>query len=265
MCLIIVKEEGKELVSKQMISEVWIDNPHGAGIIYKRKDNSTFRMIKGIMEEDKLHEVIKDLKLCKNDFIAYHLRWATSGNIDQYNTHPFIVHEDAGKVTALQAISTEKTLFVMHNGVIYDLNDKKAKKSDTVRFISEYLSQLNVRDLFHNEAIQAMIEKFIDGSRLLLAHSAYGVKMYGEWHEHEEYLISKDYCDATKSTNFSTPISNDWWSAWDSKQDRNQAFGSQIEWDWCDGCGQICDEVTYDAEFDGYVCQECKEYLKIMN
>ena len=109
-----------------------------------------------------------------------------------------------------------------------------------------------------------MVEKFIDGSRILLAHSAYGVKMYGEWHEHEDYLISKQYCDATKSTNFNTPISNHWWSAWDS---RNYSYDNskQTEWEWCDGCGNICDEVVYHTEFDCYVCNECKDYMQIID
>ena len=264
MCLIIIKENGKKLVSNQMISEVWLDNPHGAGIIYKRNGSDIYQMIKGLMTEDDLHDTISKLKLGKKDFIAYHLRWATSGKLDAANTHPFIVHEDVGTVSSLEVHNTKKTMFVMHNGVIYDLNDKKAKYSDTIRFISEYLSKIPMHDLFKSPTIKALIEKFIDGSRLFLAHSRYGHTLYGTWHEHEGYLISKPYKEATKSSCYYTDETY-WWSypkkaehqgqmqMWDlpeGKESDNDSF--------CDCCGYTTDVVEYDDDWGVELCNKCK-------
>jgi predicted glutamine amidotransferase len=269
MCLIILKEEGQPLVPNTMINEVWIDNPHGAGIIFKRNGKPSYQMVKGLMDEEQLYDTISKLKLTENDFIAYHLRWATSGEIDQKTTHPFIVHEDVGVVDSLTAHNSDKTLYVMHNGVIYDLNDKKAKKSDTVRFVSEYLSQVHMDDIFHNEAIIQMIEKFIDGSRLFLAHSKYGRITYGEWHMHNGYQISKAYEQATKSSQ--APKLNkyskygqgtfDW--DWDAAYTQNDSLSYNVEDDlWCDWCGRYDNSVVKENVYNGNVCKTCKkEYL----
>lgn len=197
MCLIIIKEVGKELVSKKMISEVWEKNPHGAGLIYKKKNGSSYKMIKGLMTEEDLISTVKSLNLTKDDWIAYHLRWATSGDIDQKTTHPFVVHNDKDVINTLSVERSDKTVMVMHNGVIYDLNDKTAKESDTQRLISEYLSKIAYKELLYNDAVKSLIEKFIDGSRLLIVHGREGHVTYGKWHEHEGYMISKPYKDAT--------------------------------------------------------------------
>lgn len=259
MCLIIVKKEGKSLVSKQMIEEVWYDNPHGAGLIYRRAGTSTFKMVKGLMFEDDLHNEIKRLQLTDKDFIAYHLRWATSGEIDEYNTHPFVVHQDAGRVKALRVEgNSDKTMFVMHNGVIYDLNDKKAKVSDTIRFVSEYLSNIKTHDIFKNIAMKSMIEKFIDGSRLLITHNSYGYVTYGDWHEHDGYLLSKEYTQATKSTNGIQIGHNKYWNYWENQSVSGKNL-NQIGLEFCDYCGS-CDKkenIKFVHEYNAHMCKEC--------
>jgi predicted glutamine amidotransferase len=260
MCLIIVKENGKELVPNKMISEVWIDNPHGAGIIFKRANSKRYQMIKGLMSEEELNQTIKKLSLSKNDFIAYHLRWATSGNLDAANTHPFIVHQDVGRVSAVKAESTDKTMFVMHNGVIHDLNDKKAKHSDTIRFVSEYMSDLSMNDLFKNATVKSLIEKFIDGSRLFIANNRHGHTMYGNWHEHEGYLISKPYKDATKSSHYKNDLwHNEFKSSFNNSFVSSQESLFQQEVEWCDCCGQTKDSVKYNSNWNCYVCSECRQ------
>jgi hypothetical protein len=264
MCLIIIKENNKPLVSHDMIQEVWIDNPHGAGIIFKREGSDNYQMIKGMMSEIELHQTIKQLKLSEKDFIAYHLRWATSGEIDAKTTHPFIVHEEVGRVEALSAHNSKKTLYVMHNGVIRDLNDKEAKVSDTVRFASEYLSDIPAYNLFNSKVTKQLIEKFIDGSRLFLAHSNYGHILYGDWHEHGDYIISKPYKEATKSSQYknwnynswsrnTNQLTFDWW-----KQDKNNK-GKQ---DWCDWCGQY-DNVKFTSAYNGHVCKSCEKEFQV--
>lgn len=268
MCLIIIKNENKPLVNHEMIEEVWIDNPHGAGIVFKRHNSDTYQMLKGLMSELELHQAIKQLKLSEKDFIAYHLRWATSGEIDAATTHPFIVHEDIGQVNALSAHNSKKTMYLMHNGVIHDLNDKKAKFSDTQRFVSEYVSKLPLYDVFKNPAIKSMVEKFIDGSRLFLAHAKYGHILYGDWHEHGEYLISKPYKDATKSTyynkfNSSNSNSNQsaLWNDWDFSFEKQEP-PKQItdDADWCDWCGRY-ETSKYINQYNGHVCSSCiKEF-----
>tara|TARA_R100000900_G_scaffold90455_1_gene70220 strand:- start:254 stop:1078 length:825 start_codon:yes stop_codon:yes gene_type:complete len=274
MCLIILKDNNVDLVPKETIAEVWIDNPHGAGIIFKRHKSDNYQMVKGLMTEQSLHDMIDKLKLSDADFVAYHLRWATSGKLDAANTHPFIVHEDVGEVSALTAHNSMKTLFIMHNGVIHDLNDKKAEHSDTIRFISEYLSDVPMYDLFHNEAIQAFIEKFIDGSRLFIAHSKYGHKLFGEWHEHGNYTISKEYSQATKSSQYVKPKSyygKDLYN-WDMPYETNYnqiSFWDELEdkkkdsYEWCDGCGACNETVKYNRDFSCYICSHCKKEFEL--
>jgi hypothetical protein len=271
MCLIIVKEEGQSLASKAMLSKVWEKNPHGAGIIYKKNDTSKYKMIKGMMTLKDLMRVIDELNLTDKDFIAYHLRWATSGDVDQKTTHPFVVHDDAKYVNALSVEEGEKSMFVMHNGVIHDLNDKQAKESDTQRFIMEYISQLSVRNIFHCQVTKALIEKFIDGSRLLITHPMHGRIKYGDWHEHEGFSISKPYSQATpfkakpyQRSAFSNSFSQ--FSFWDDEKLIDTRV-SEIEpvtsamvgsEEWCDWCGQNT-QSEYNSVWGGYICQFCND------
>jgi len=259
MCLIIIKNPNQNLVPSNMLSEVWERNSDGAGIIYKRHDSNNYQMVKGIMTLSGLEDMIGALKLTKKDFIAYHLRYATSGKIDQAATHPFVIHEDAKHVNALSVNDSSKTMFVMHNGVIHDLNDCK-KQSDTQRFIMEYLSQIPAKSIYKDDVIKALVEKFIDGSRLLITHGVHGAIMYGKWHSHNGYLISKPYAEATiKKKKKGQQFDFNWTPPYLQVE-------SDEEWDWvdkqehCEFCGQERESV-YNYETGSYLCTSCVQHF----
>ena len=269
MCLIILKNEGTELVPQDMLDEVWEKNPDGAGFIYKKANTREYCMIKGLMTMDALNEAIKKVGLGKDDFIAYHMRIATSGEIDKRGTHPFVIHNDMNISQVLRVHSTDNTMMVMHNGVIHDLNQPNAKYSDTQRFVTEYLTQISPEDLFNNDIIKALVEKFIDGSRLLLTSNKYGRILYGGWHTHGDYFISKPYHKATYPKNKQATL-DDWWNYPEDNTmyDWNDSFevveGDTFpEYEYCDYCGQLHheDNLRYLDDFEATVCHTCiKDY-----
>ncbi len=246
MCLIIIKKKGKKLVPHNMLEKVWEKNPDGAGIIYK-KDNHPYKMIKGLMSLNQLTETISQLNLTKDDWIAYHLRYATSGDIDEKTTHPFVVHEDINFINALSVNESKKTLMVMHNGTIYSLNDNNAKLCDTQRFVKDYLCNIKHKDLFHNKTIKKLIESFIDESRLLLVHGTEGYITYGKWHEHKGYILSKPYRKAI-ANNVTCSLSS---------THRPTLFQEEEGIANCQWCGSY-QSTSYIHTFQQFVCQQCK-------
>jgi hypothetical protein len=265
MCLIISKEEGQDLVNNTMLEEIWDKNPHGAGIVFRKKGSSRFKMRKGYMTLQDLKNAIRSYGLTSEDYIAYHFRYATSGDTDKRGTHPFVVHEDAKAVSATRVTATDKTTFVFHNGVIYDLNDRKSNVSDTQRFVNHYLTEISTEDLFNNPVIQELIEKFIDGSRLLLINNKFGVKFYGSWHKHEDYLISKDYDEATGKDAIKNHFGSAWeneshdyywddWNDWDESDTYTSEVATELE--FCDYCCKS-EKSKYVQRHEAYLCNEC--------
>lgn len=255
MCLIIIKNKNQELVPTQMLSEVWERNSDGAGIIYKRHDSNNYQMVKGLMTLAGLEDMIASLKLTKKDFIAYHLRYATSGKIDQAATHPFVIHEDAKHVNALSVNDSSKTMFVMHNGVIHDLNDSD-KESDTQRFIMDYLAKLPAKSLYKDNVIKSLVEKFIDGSRLLITHGVHGAIIYGDWHTHQGYLISKPYYQATVSKKKKGNQFEFTWTPPYLEKESDDDFDWVDKQDQCEFCGRERESV-YNYETGSYLCTSC--------
>lgn len=263
MCLIIIKEETQDLVSQKILNEVWERNSDGAGIIYKKKGTQTFKMIKGLMTKKDLHKTVEMLSLTKDDFIAYHLRYATSGGVSKQTTHPFVVHNDANYVNALQVGNGLKSTFLMHNGIISDLNDKKSETSDTQRFVIEYLSQIDIEKLFNCKITKSLLEKFIDGSRLLLTHPKHGFITYGEWSEYEGYAISKPYQQATVQKRslsqkydlmypYNATQPNLFQGSY-SKKDKEIDYSTH---DYCQYCGHYRD-TKYIANYQCNICNSC--------
>ena len=272
MCLIVIKEEGQELVNNKMLKEIWDKNPHGAGIVYRKKGSKRFKMRKGYMTLNCLKNALNSYNINKGDFLAYHFRYATSGDTDKRGTHPFVVHEDAKMVSATKVTATDKTTFVFHNGVIYDLNDYKSNVSDTQRFVNEYLPEIPLNDLFNNSVIQELIEKFIDNSRLLLINNVHGVKLYGSWHDYEGYLISKNYEEATGKNAIKNHFGNAWeYEDWDNGHAWDDDYVWDNEWEdedsvldkiqFCDYCGRSR-ESDYNSTYHSYVCKGCIKQIE---
>lgn len=120
MCQIIIAN--RKLTIKEL-KENWEYNNDGAGFVYRGK------VYKGLMKlEDLLKTYLNVVEKDTKEKHIIHFRTATSGKVNEDNTHPFI-------------FSGHYALF--HNGVIHCLGDKE--KSDTRMLVELVLNSKNFK------------------------------------------------------------------------------------------------------------------------
>ena len=142
MCIIIAKKTGiiydKEIIEKN-VSNAWDNNPDGAGIAFKKKNEDKILITKGIFSLDKLLVVLKTLDIEKEDELIIHLRISTSGLVDKRNTHPFVITNDLEEITDFQVQYVKKPILA-HNGIFSKFTRTQSIYNDTVWFIKDFLS-----------------------------------------------------------------------------------------------------------------------------
>lgn len=111
MCMIIVSKCGI-IPPDSQIYELAIMNPHGWGIAYLRNGRT---VISRGMDADRLVKVIR--RVAGNPYVV-HMRYATHGDVDLENTHPF---------------SIGNGWWLFHNGII-DISITDPRRSDTYHF-----------------------------------------------------------------------------------------------------------------------------------
>ena len=117
MCLIVAKPKGKKnALTKERFVRAATRNPHGIGIAYN--DGSGLKVEKFIDVKDKLDDIYKIIE--NADAYLIHFRYATHGNKDLENVHPFKVTDN---------------LYVAHNGVLSKYPEINKEWSDTRNFV----------------------------------------------------------------------------------------------------------------------------------
>lgn len=115
MCLIIVKPEDC-IFNEDILDIAWDMNSHGAGFMVYNKENDTLSVRKGFFnKKDFIDEILK----YQDQRIVVHFRYATHGEKDTSNCHPF-------------RISSE--LALVHNGQMSEIKIWNEKYSDTWHF-----------------------------------------------------------------------------------------------------------------------------------
>lgn len=109
MCIITIKPAGNN-ISEDNLYNMWVNNPHGAGMMYAR--DGKLHVLKGLMTYSQF---IKAYRNVRDEKLVIHFRWRTHGPMLKKLTHPFYVKNNVGMV---------------HNGVIPFLNVKR-HESDT--------------------------------------------------------------------------------------------------------------------------------------
>jgi len=166
MCLIAYKP--KDVTIKQEdLYNAWSRNYDGSGVMFWTPENG----IKIERRKPSNFETIERMmKRYEDEDIALHLRYATSGEKEKHNAHPFRV---------LRKKSDGEDLVMMHNGVLSGtgiLGDKV--HSDTANFVKDWLTptfQEYGTSLLKNELFMKMLGKFTSGSKLLFLDDK------GEW------------------------------------------------------------------------------------
>ena len=163
MCIIIAKPAGVN-VPMEYLENSWAANPHGAGVCFAQEGK--LFISKGFMSLEEFTAFIGDTREWDDVPAIFHFRWATHGEKDKENTHPFEVIP--GK------------LAFAHNGVMRGMRvDGREELSDTQVFNRYILKQLP-HNFLRNEGIQRLITEAIDGDKLAFMDNLGNITIFNE-------------------------------------------------------------------------------------
>lgn len=160
MCVICIKPKNVAMPSEELLSNMWCNNPDGAGIMYAK--GGMVHIEKGMMTYNsfcnKLDEIRKTVDLDKVSVIM-HFRITTHGGTKPENCHPFPVTDSVG---LLQKKTVRTKLGVAHNGII-SITPRKGI-SDTMEYIVSQLGPLHkaVPQFYRDKNLMQMISNAID-------------------------------------------------------------------------------------------------------
>lgn len=182
MCVICHKPQGVEMPSDETIRLMFTQNPHGAGFAIQGDFNGKFKVKywKGFMKVEDFLEAIHSHQNLKDYRVVMHFRIKTSGETDEYTTHPFKM---SSQFQDLRKLSGQGDV-LFHNGVFTGLGGKvNEKSSDTQDFVigvaMHHLRQACDPSPLH----QTIAEKVIGSCRVMILHQNrnYQFKKYGTW------------------------------------------------------------------------------------
>jgi predicted glutamine amidotransferase len=207
MCIIIAKNSGVELPKHEILENCFDNNPHGAGIMYRRNKESVIHIAKGFMKLKELKRAITKLELKKEDSIVYHFRFATHGGKSAVNTHPFPISD---KVKDLKALIFKTDIGMCHNGII-PIALSQPDISDTMEFVKAGLAEWKKEGvLFSKSAIKIMKED-TGWSKYAFLESYGNVRIIGTgWSNVKGLLFSND--GYLKTTSWTTIDYTGWTS-----------------------------------------------------
>ncbi|MDO4501386.1 MAG: hypothetical protein Q4B60_08985 [Erysipelotrichaceae bacterium] len=223
MCIIAVKPEMAKMFDEDIIRQMFMRNPDGAGYMYV--ENGNVRIRKGFMKvEDLLNDLDQHNFEGKN--LVLHFRIGTSGLKDGLNTHPYPVYEE-------NALDCVASIGMAHNGVLHDFTPKWGSKiNDTQTFIHEVLQRLD-KGFIEDEEKLFLIEKIIGTNRLAFLDQDDSITLLGDF-------IEEDGCYYSNSS-YKPPVpvkypSNYWsyyrpQSLFDDEERKVLTFDSEAELD----------------------------------
>jgi hypothetical protein len=167
MCVAIVKPRNKG-IKKRHLKACYDGNPHGCGFAYAHK--GTVEIVKGVWNWEEFWAKYKELS---HHSLLIHFRWATSGDKDDDNCHPWTMQQ--GKYA------------LIHNGV---LSIKRSYKSlsDTGNWVKLVMEPMLASGVpFNDPAFVFLVEEAIGSFNKFAVMDGKGqVCIYneqqGEWH-----------------------------------------------------------------------------------
>lgn len=176
--------------SKKVLERCFDRNPHGAGLAYPEKGKLVLK--KGYFDFEDFYEEF--VKVSSRYPLMVHFRWASAGEINKENCHPFVINKDCAMV---------------HNGTIWDFvpDPKKTKKSDTRLYVERVLSPMLPKNNPKSCPVtKYLLEKSIGRSKIIILdkfgrycilNEGLGVWSKGIWYSNDGFKEFSEYAGTT--------------------------------------------------------------------
>lgn len=198
MCVIAVKNKDIGMPSRETMEICWDNNPDGAGYMYSV--NGKVYIKKGFMRFEDFWKSLERTREKHGGKIPYvfHFRIGTQGGNTPQNTHPFPLSSRMGN---LRKLDYSCNIGIAHNGII-DLTSSygKVDYSDTMAFITEYLSLIIQSYEWHENDKTKKLIKRLCGSRLAILDKFDHIELIGDgwekddngvWYSNQSYMAPK--------------------------------------------------------------------------
>lgn len=276
MCIIAYKPTGAEFPTKRTLQACFNNNPDGAGFMVA-SGNEVY-ISKGYMGFRSFWKALRSARETYGDDKAYvmHFRISTQGGVRADCCHPFPLSRS---MSDLRKLETTCGIGIAHNGIIsltstYSYkNSKKIDYSDTMSFISEYLTLIiNSNKYYKRKDTLDLITKLCE-SRLAILDKFGHCELIGSgWiHDGDMYYSNDSYFERLpKAYSYTSTKGTASFSLWDDYDDVVWSLGkeeplndyvSQYD-DWYDEASESYDFCPNDCPAtclgDESFCDYCK-------
>ena len=230
--------------SEETIKYMFKCNPHGAGFALQGDVHNDGRFIveyhKGFMKVEDLLEALKDRERLKNLTVAIHCRIKTSGETDEYTTHPFLISNQYADLRKLDG----KGAVLFHNGVFSGLGGLiNPKSSDTQDFVVGVANKYLAKPKMPKKLSVAIVNEIIGASRVLILYEnrKFSMLRFGNWTEDNGcYYSNSGYKPTVITTtytgaSYNCPYNTHWRSKY--SEDYDDWLCNVAEYAWPDDEG----------------------------
>lgn len=231
MCIIAYKPLNVAFPEENILQNCFDNNDDGAGFMYTH--NGEVHIHKGYETFEKFMAALNKARAITGDKVPYvmHFRIATQG-YERTMTHPFPL---SSKMENLKRLHYKCSIGVAHNGILDITSDGAKTYSDTMKFITDYLSNIiQSFDWYKNKRTKKLIEYLIDGSRLAILDAHSHCELMGKGWESDKGIYYSNHTWAYKkyvytggTAGFSYPRARAWWDYDD--------YGDDLVWDKAKG------------------------------
>jgi hypothetical protein len=224
MCVIAYKPLNVAFPEERILKNCFENNSDGAGFMYTF--NGEVHIQKGYETFESFLSALNKARNMTGDKVPYvmHFRIATQG-YEKTMTHPFPL---SSKMNNLKKLKVCCNIGVAHNGIIDLTSDGSHTYSDTMKFITDYLSDIiQSYEWYKNKRTCRLIEKLISGSRLAILDANGHCQLLGKgWEESKGvYFSNNSYAREPYHWGSKGHWNDDWWD------DDNYDDGSALKWD----------------------------------
>lgn len=231
MCIIAYKPLNVAFPEENILQNCFDNNDDGAGFMYTH--NGEVHIHKGYETFEKFMAALNKARAITGDKVPYvmHFRIATQG-YERTMTHPFPL---SSKMENLKRLHYKCSIGVAHNGILDITSDGAKTYSDTMKFITDYLSNIiQSFDWYKNKRTKKLIEYLIDGSRLAILDAHSHCELMGKGWEKDNGVYYSNHTWAYKKYSYtgnSAGFSGTWNRAWWDYDD----YGDDLVWDKAKG------------------------------